>query len=174
MEEGLVIVLTGEGKGKTTSALGMALRAAGQGLKVLILQFIKGDVFYGELKTLSHIPGIEIKPMGIGLVRKDRPAELELHKERAREALVEARRALVSGAYDMLILDEVLVAVKLGLIEEKELVALIKERPGSLHLVLTGRGATQQIVDLADTVTEMVEKKHHFTKIRRPVKGIEL
>jgi cob(I)alamin adenosyltransferase len=172
MSKGLVIVLTGDGKGKTTSALGMALRAAGQGMRVLIIQFIKGGVFYGELASLKEVEGIEIKPMGLGMLLGSKE-DFEAHREKAQEAMAEGRRAISSGLYEMVVLDEILVALNLGLVEEKEVLELISSRPPHVHLVLTGRGATEAIVELADTVTEMVERKHHYRLMKVSVKGIE-
>jgi cob(I)alamin adenosyltransferase len=172
MSKGLVIVLTGDGKGKTTSALGMALRAAGQGLRVLILQFVKGGQFYGELKALEHVVGVEIRPLGMGLLLNSRYG-LEIHRQKAMIALEEAREAIRAGEYHMVILDEVLFAVKARLLNEEDVLALLKERPDQMHLVLTGRGATPAIMDAADTVTEMVAHKHHEPVVRAPVKGIE-
>ena len=172
MKKGLVIVLTGDGKGKTTSALGMAMRASGQGLKVLIIQFVKGGQFYGELKALGQVPGVEIRPLGLGMLLNSRYG-LEIHRQKAALALEEAREAIRSGSYQMIILDEILFAIKARLIEEEDVLGLLRERPEELHLVLTGRGATPGIMEAADTVTEMVDHKHHQVAVRAPVKGIE-
>lgn len=172
MSNGLVIVLTGDGKGKTTSALGMALRAAGQGIRVLILQFIKGGVFYGELASLKGVMGVEIRPMGLGMLLGSKD-NFESHKQKAKEAMAESRKAVSCGLYGMVILDEILVALNLGLVEESEVLELISSKPSHVHLVLTGRGATPRIMEVADTVTEMQERKHHYKASKVPIKGIE-
>lgn len=172
MEKGLVIVLTGDGKGKTTSALGMALRAAGQGLKVLLLQFVKGGNLYGEHKALERIQGIQVRSLGLGMLINS-PYTFEAHLEKAGFALDEARREMLSGKWQMLILDEVLFAVQAGLLKEEDLLGLIREKPAELHLVLTGRGATQAIMEAADTVTQMVSQKHHHKLRGAPVKGTD-
>ncbi len=172
MEKGLVIVLTGEGKGKTTSALGMALRAAGQGLKVLLLQFVKGGNLYGEHKALERIQHIEVRSLGLGMLL-DSPHSLEQHREKARLALQEARNEMLSGKWNMLILDEILFALEAGLLEEGQVLEIIRDKPGELHLVLTGRGATPAIVEASDTVTEMVSPKHHHQVRESPLKGMD-
>lgn len=172
MEKGLVIVLTGDGKGKTTSALGMALRAAGQGLKVLFLQFVKAGNLYGEHKALEKIRGIQVRSLGLGMLINS-PYSLEQHQEKAKVALEEARREMLSGNWDMLILDEVLFAIHAGLLSEEDLLGLIRQRPPELHLVLTGRGATQAVLEIADTVTEMVSQKHHHQLREAPVRGAD-
>lgn len=172
MEKGLVIVLTGDGKGKTTSALGMALRAAGQGLNVLLLQFVKGGNLYGEHKALEKIPGIKVRSLGLGMLMNS-PYSLEEHKKKAGFALEEAREEMRSGKWQMLILDEILFALKAGLLAEADLLGLIQEKPEGLHLVLTGRGATPAIVEASDTVTEMVCQRHHHKLRGAPVKGTD-
>lgn len=172
MDQGLVIVLTGDGKGKTTSALGMALRAAGQGLKVLLLQFVKGGNLYGEHKALERIQGIQVRSLGLGMLINS-PYSLEEHQEKARLALGEARMEMLSGKWHMLILDEILFAVQAGLLEEEEVLGLIREKPKELHLVLTGRGATPAILEAADTVTEMVSQKHHHEVMGAPIRGTD-
>jgi len=172
MGKGLVIVLTGDGKGKTTSALGMALRAAGQGLKVLLLQFVKGGNLYGEHRALERIEGIHVRSLGLGMLLNS-PHSLEEHREKAKVALGEARKAMLSGDCQMLIMDEVLFAVQAGLLEEEDVLGLIREKPEELHLVLTGRGATPAIVEAADTVTEMVSCKHHHEHVGAPVRGTD-
>ena len=133
MEKGLVIVLTGDGKGKTTSALGMALRAAGQGLKVLLFQFVKGGNLYGEHKALERIQGIQVRSMGLGMLINS-PYSLEEHQEKARLALEEAQKEMLSGKWHMLILDEILFAVQAGLLQEEDVLGLIREKPQELHL----------------------------------------
>ena len=177
MEEknGLIIVHTGNGKGKTTAALGLAMRAWGDGLRVLILQFIKGGWKYGEIETikkLGEIDGrIELRRLGKGFQRNtDDKAE---HIEAAKEALKEAGKAFESGNYDLIILDEINYAVKFELITVEDVKALLAKRPAELHVVLTGRDAKEEIIDMADLVTEMKLIKHPYKKGIKAQKGIE-
>lgn len=180
--KGLVLVNTGTGKGKTTAALGTAIRAWGDGQKVLILQFIKGAWKYGELKaieTLGKAEGrIEIRPMGDGFVfhnKKDPENEERLaeKKELARRAWDMVRKEVMSGAWDLIVLDEINYAIHFGMLETEEVAGLIRERPPRLNMILTGRYAPKELIDLADTVTEMTLVKHAFQKGIRARKGIE-
>jgi len=170
---GLVIVHTGNGKGKTTAALGLALRAVGQGLKVSMVQFIKGSWKYGELRAPEFLPGFEIHPMGRGFVdlgsEKPNPEDVAL----ARETFAVAREKVLSGTFDMVILDEVNYAVSYGLLEVEAVLGLLRERPPEVHLVLTGRDARPEVVEAADLVTEMREVKHAFHKGVKAQKGVE-
>ena len=175
--KGLVLVHTGEGKGKTTAAIGLAVRAWGDGFRILILQFIKGSWKYGELSTLkalAEIDGrIEIRPTGIGFTRNASSEEMAVHREKARTALQEALTEMTSGQWDMIILDEINYALNFGLLEEQEVLELLSQKPTELHLVLTGRHALPAIIDCADLVTEMRLIKHPFQKGIRAQKGIE-
>ena len=175
--KGLVLVHTGEGKGKTTAAIGLAVRAWGDGFRILILQFIKGSWKYGELSTLkalAEIDGrIEIRPTGIGFTRNASSEEMAVHREKAQTALQEALTEMTSGQWDMIILDEINYALKFGLLEEQEVLELLSQKPTDLHLVLTGRNALPAIIDCADLVTEMRLIKHPFQKGIRAQKGIE-
>lgn len=180
--KGLVLINTGTGKGKTTAALGTAIRAWGDGQKVLILQFIKGSWKYGELKaieTLEKAEGrIEIRPMGDGFVfhnKKDPENEERLaeKKELARRAWDMVRKEVMSGAWDLIVLDEINYAIHFGMLETEEVAGLIRERPPRLNMILTGRYAPKELIDLADTVTEMTLVKHAFQKGIRARKGIE-
>lgn len=166
---GLVIVHTGDGKGKTTAALGLALRAFGAGLKVLILQFIKGKKDSGELKALKLL-GVEIKQCGLGFITKENFAE---QKKSARAAIELAQKEILSGAWDLIILDEINYAVKFGLLDAPEILSLIKIRPPELHLVFTGRDALPELIEVADLVTEMKLIKHPFQKGIAAQLGIE-
>ncbi len=169
---GLVIVHTGNGKGKTTAALGLAMRASGQGLKVLMLQFIKSNREYGELQAARHLPGLEIVPMGRGFVKINphpRPADVDL----ARTTLAVAREKIFSGEYDMVILDEINYAVDFGLLDLEEVLELVRTKPPEVHLILTGRNARPELVDAADLVTEMRAVKHPYQKGIKAQKGIE-
>ena len=158
---GLVIVITGNGKGKTTSAFGQALRAAGQGLNVFIMQFMKGRD-YGEYKAVrKYLPQITIRRSGLdSFVMRDNPAPVDI--ELARRGFAAVKKAAASGKYDMLILDEINVAVDFKLIPLEELISFIKNKPPALDLVLTGRYAPRALVKLADTVSEVKEIKHHY------------
>lgn len=175
--KGLLLVHTGEGKGKTTAAIGLAVRAWGDGFRILILQFIKGSWKYGELSTLkalAEIDGrIEIRPTGIGFTRNASSEEMAVHREKARTALQEALTEMTSGQWDMIILDEINYALNFGLLEEQEVLDLLSQKPTDLHLVLTGRNALPAIIDCADLVTEMRLIKHPFQKGIRAQKGIE-
>ncbi|MBP3691437.1 MAG: cob(I)yrinic acid a,c-diamide adenosyltransferase [Schwartzia sp.] len=174
--QGLLIVHTGEGKGKTTAALGLAVRAWGSGLRVLILQFIKGGQRYGELDAIKALKNvrdtIEVRQCGLGFTRRDESRKAE-HIAAAKEAVREAEREIVSGAWDLIILDEINYAVKFGLLATEEVLRLLREKPPALHLVLTGRDAQPEIVEAADLVTEMKLVKHPFEKGVKAQKGIE-
>ena len=169
MTKGLVIVHTGEGKGKTTAALGLALRAFGAGLKVLILQFIKGGQTYGELDALKLLQ-IEIHQCGLGFTKH---GDISEHKAAAQETLKFAQNEIISGKRDLIILDEINYAVKFGLITEDEMLNLLKIRPPELHLVFTGRDATEKLIDAADLVTEMKLIKHPYERGIKAQRGIE-
>lgn len=171
---GLVIVHTGNGKGKTTAALGMGLRAWGQGMKVLVVQFIKGNWKYGELQAAQRLgENFVIRQMGEGFVNKGQNKTAEDHKSAALEALAAAKTAVLSGQWDLIILDEINYAVKFGLVEPEEVLALLDSKPALLHLVLTGRDAQPAIIDKADLVTEMKEIKHPYKQGIKAQKGIE-
>jgi len=170
--EGLVIVITGNGKGKTTAAFGQALRAIGQGYKVLIIQFMKGRK-YGEYKAAQkYLPNLTIRLSGLdSFVMRDNPAPADI--ELAQKGLKEAQKAIISGKYNMVILDEINVALDFKLIDLKEVVELIKNKPAGLDLILTGRYAAPQIKKLADTVSEVKEIKHHYRSGIKDRAGIE-
>jgi cob(I)alamin adenosyltransferase len=171
LEIGTVQVLTGNGKGKTTSALGCGLRAAGCGLKVLMIQFMKGRR-YGELEAVKQVPRFEIVQFGRdSFVDKDNPAPED--RELARAGFSRAAEAVRSGEYDMVILDEVNVAVDYGLVPLDALVDLIEGKPSHVELILTGRYAHPEIQRVADTVTELLDIKHHFSSGIQAREGIE-
>ena len=173
MQKGLIIVNTGNGKGKTTAALGLAIRAWGQGLKVLILQFIKGSWKYGELAAISKMDdNIVIMPLGEGFTNKNLE-EKEKHKFVAIEALTTAEKEVKSKKWDMIILDEINYALKYDLLELNSVLKLLDEKDSSLHLVLTGRDAKEEIISRADMVTEMKELKHHYKNGIKAQRGIE-
>lgn len=170
---GLVIVHTGNGKGKTTAALGLALRAVGQGLRVAMVQFIKGSWKYGELRAPEFLPGFEIHPMGRGFVNLGAPSPDPQDVALARETLLAAREKVLSGRYGMVILDEVNYAVAYGLVPVQDVLSLISEKPPAVHLVLTGRDARPEIIEAADLVTEMREIKHPYRAGVKAQKGVE-
>lgn len=173
---GLVIVHTGNGKGKTTAALGLAMRAWGEGLRVLILQFIKGAWKYGELEALEvlgrHNGQIEIRRCGQGFSRHDEDDQ-EKHREAALAAWQQALEEIESGRWDLIILDEINYAVKFGLLEIDKVLCLLDKKPAALHLVCTGRDAHPSLIERANLVTEMKLIKHPFQEGIRAQKGIE-
>ncbi|MBR6713462.1 MAG: cob(I)yrinic acid a,c-diamide adenosyltransferase [Selenomonadaceae bacterium] len=166
---GLIIVHTGDGKGKTTAALGLAIRAFGAGLKVLILQFIKGQRRSGELEALNAL-GIEVRQLGLGFITQD---NFDEQRQSARTALELAQEEILSGKWDLIVLDEINYAVKFGLLDAADVLGLIKIRPPQMHLVFTGRDALAELIDAADLVTEMKLIKHPFQKGIAAQAGIE-
>jgi len=172
LEKGLVQVYTGNGKGKTTAAFGLALRAIGRGLKVYIIQFIKGGFDYGELYMVDKLPNLKLKAFGRGRFVTEKPAG-KLDVELAEEALALAEEVIKSGEYDIVILDEINVALNLKLIKTEKVLELMKNKPQHVELVLTGRYASSQILRAADLVTEMKEVKHPFNRGYQARKGIE-
>ncbi|MBI3913227.1 MAG: cob(I)yrinic acid a,c-diamide adenosyltransferase [Chloroflexi bacterium] len=174
-KRGMIIVYTGDGKGKTTAALGMAFRAIGRGWRVLMVQFMKGTWHYAELDTAKRLaPDFEIVPMGKGFYKiiDDQFTEGE-HRAAAHAALEFAREKMQSGAYDLLILDEVNNALATGLLPLAALMEFIDAKPADFNLVLTGRGAPAELIARADLVTEMREIKHPYQKGILAQKGID-
>ncbi len=174
LKQGKVQIYTGAGKGKTTAAMGLALRAAGRGLRVFICQFMKGRPT-GEAilikERLSDL--IEIHQCGGERFITNRSSPPPQEVKRAEEALSLSRRALLSGSYDLVILDEINVALYFNLISEEKVLSLIKERPPGVELVLTGRMASSRLMEAADLVTEMREIKHYFAHGLQAREGIE-
>lgn len=170
---GLVLVFTGNGKGKTTAALGMALRAWGQGMKVLVLQFIKGSRTYGEVLATAKMEGLEIRPLGEGFITGSDEKDMESHRLAARKALEEARSEITSGRWDMVVLDEIIYAAGFKLIREEDLLEIISVKPYGMHLVLTGRNAPRSLIDRADLVSEVKEVKHPYNQGIKAQKGVE-
>jgi cob(I)alamin adenosyltransferase len=172
---GLIVVLTGEGKGKTTSALGMALRAVGHGMKICIIEFMKGDMYAGELDGLKMLgPNVEVHLMGKGFCGiQGNPYPYKEHRANAQDAVKLAREKISSGAFDMVILDEVNNAVRLRLVDLPQVMDLIELKPPLMHLILTGRDAHPDIIERADTVSEVREIKHAFRKDIEPQKGVD-
>jgi cob(I)alamin adenosyltransferase len=162
LEQGCVQVYTGNCKGKTTAALGLAFRAVGRGLKVIMIQFMKGGGPYGEHLAAARLaPDLTIIPTGRkGWVNRDNPAQADI--DLAASALAMAKEKLLSGEYDLVILDEINGAAGFGLIKVDEILELISIRPQQVELVLTGRNADPRVIEAADLVTEMVEVKHYY------------
>jgi cob(I)alamin adenosyltransferase len=169
---GLVHVFTGDGKGKTSAALGIALRASGHGLRTHITFFMKGEYPYGEQKTLALLPNISMARFG-SLEFVD-PANVKPEeREEARLALENARIAVAGGRFDLVILDEVNVAAAWNLIDVGDVIRFIKEKPANVEVILTGRYADKDVIAIADLVTEMKEIKHPYKKGIPSRKGID-
>jgi len=170
--KGLVEIFTGSGKGKTSAALGVILRALGHGLRVHIIFFMKGNFPYGERNMLPQLPNVSFQSFGHEHFVDPQNVQVE-EREQASEALQAARAAIDSGKFDLVVLDEVNVAVAWKLIEVEDLLKLIDEKPQNVELILTGRHADQRLIERADLVTEMVEVKHPYQKGIKARKGIE-
>ena len=174
IRRGLIIVNTGPGKGKTTAAMGTALRAVGQGMRVLMLQFLKGSWHYGELDAVEAFGDKFImKQMGRGFVKvgaeKPDPEDVRM----VEDAWKEAEAAIQSGQWDLVILDEINYAISYGMLEPARVVETLQKKPGMVHVILTGRNAHPTIMDIADTVTEMRQVKHAYEKGVMAQRGIE-
>jgi len=170
--KGLVIVITGNGKGKTTAAFGQALRAIGQGYKVFVMQFMKGRKYGEFIAAEKYLPHLTLRMSGLdSFVMRDNPAATDI--ELAQKGLDTAKKAIKSGKYDMVILDEINVALDFKLIDLQEVIEIIKNKPAGLDLILTGRYAPKEIIKLADTVSEIKEVKHHYKAGIKDRAGIE-
>ncbi len=174
VRRGLIIVNTGPGKGKTTAAMGTALRALGNGMRVLMLQFLKGSWHYGELDAAERFGDrFVMKQMGRGFVKvggaETDPEDIHM----VEEAWQEAEKAILSGEWDLVILDEINYAISYKMLDPAKVVEVLKRKPEMVHVILTGRNAHPTIVDLADTVTEMREVKHAYQKGIMAQRGIE-
>jgi cob(I)alamin adenosyltransferase len=172
--KGLLLINTGPGKGKTTAAMGTALRAVGNGMKVLMLQFLKGSWHYGELDAVEALgPNFVLKQMGRGFVKiGGAEADPEDHRL-VEQAWTEAREAIYSGEWDMVVLDEINYAIGYGMLDAAVVAEALRGRPEMVHVILTGRNAHPLLVELADTVTEMREVKHAYQKGILAQRGIE-
>jgi cob(I)alamin adenosyltransferase len=168
---GYVQVYTGDGKGKTTAALGLALRASGHGMRTYIGQFMKGQD-YGELHTLREHPYITIEQYGDPRCIRREEITPE-HVAQARQGLERARKVMLSGQYDIIVLDEVNVAIWFGLLSVDDVLAFLDQRPEHIEVILTGRHAPQELIERADLVTEMQEVKHYYQRGVTARKGIE-
>lgn len=174
IHRGLIIVNTGPGKGKTTAAMGTALRAVGNGMKVLMLQFLKGSWHYGELDAVKAFgDNFVMKQMGRGFVKvggaETDPEDVRLVEEAWREA----EAAIMSGQWDLVVLDEINYAITYGMLDPANVVETLKRKPERVHVILTGRNAHPTIIELADTVTEMKQVKHAYEKGVMAQRGIE-
>jgi cob(I)alamin adenosyltransferase len=172
--KGLILINTGPGKGKTTAAMGTALRAVGNGMRVLMLQFLKGSWHYGELDAVKAFgENFVMRQMGRGFVKiggaETDPEDIRL----VEEAWAEARAAILSGEWDLVVLDEINYAISYGMLDPAQVVATLKEKPEMVHVILTGRSAHASLVEIADTVTEMRQVKHAYEKGVLAQKGIE-
>jgi cob(I)alamin adenosyltransferase len=175
INKGLIIVYTGSGKGKTTAALGIALRAVGHGMKVGMIQFIKGEWYYGELTSAKRLePEFDLVAAGKGFVGIiDDDHDVQDHRDAAKVALEFAKKKMIDKKYDILILDEINYATNLGLVSVGEVTNLVTLKPEELTLILTGNHAPREIMDLADLVTEMKEIKHPYRLGIKAKKGID-
>ena len=174
IRRGLVIVNTGPGKGKTTAAMGTALRAVGQGMRVLMLQFLKGSWHYGELDAVQAFGDkFVMKQMGRGFVKvgTEKP-DLEDVKM-VEDAWTEAEQAIMSGEWDLIVLDEINYAISYGMLNPAKVLETLKKKPEMVHVILTGRNAHPTIIEFADTVTEMRQVKHAYEKGVMAQRGIE-
>ena len=171
---GLILINTGPGKGKTTAALGTALRAVGNGMRVLVIQFLKGSWHYGELDAAEAFGGnFVLKQMGRGFVKVG-GAETDAEDIRMVEAAwAEARAAIASGEWDMVVLDEINYAISYKMLDPEAVAEALRGKPEMVHVILTGRSAHPLLVELADTVTEMREVKHAYQKGILAQRGIE-
>ena len=174
-QKGLVIVYTGGGKGKTSAALGLVLRAVGYNHKVCMVQFVKGSWHYGELDSAKRLaPEFEMITAGKGFVGiLDDKSPREDHVKAANDTLMISREKIASGKFDVVILDEINYAVQLELLKLDDVIDLIKSKPSELDLVLTGNHAAKEVIDIADLVTEMKEIKHPFKSGKKAKKGID-
>ena len=174
VHRGLIIVNTGPGKGKTTAAMGTALRAVGNGMKVLMLQFLKGSWHYGELDAVQAFGDkFVMRQMGRGFVKvggaETDPEDVKM----VEQAWSEAEQAIMSGQWDLVILDEINYAISYDMLDPAKVVAALKRKPEMVHVILTGRNAHASVIEIADTVTEMKQVKHAYEKGVMAQRGIE-
>jgi len=172
---GLVVVITGNGKGKTTSAMGMVLRASGHGFKSCIIQFMKGDLYTGEWDGVKRLDGlVELHATGMGFCGIQGNTYTHAENRASAQAAIElATTKMARGDYQLIILDEINNALQLKLVDLEQVLGLIKAKPGLVHMVLTGRNAHPEVIDLADTVSEVCEVKHAYQKDIEPQPGID-
>ena len=169
--KGYIQIYTGNGKGKTTAAFGLALRAAGAGRKVFFAQFVKGQI-YSEVKAIRQfIPSIEIRQYGLACFIRNTPTQADI--EAARTGLKEVADIISSGKYDIVVLDEANIAIYYGLFTAGELIEVLRQKPDETEIIITGRYAVPELIEIADLVTEMQEVKHYYTKGVQARTGIE-
>jgi len=173
--QGLVVLITGNGKGKTTSAMGMVLRACGHGLKTCIIQFMKGDLYSGEWDGIKRLDDlVELHATGKGFCGlQGNPYSKHEHRANAQDAIALAKERIASGAFDLLVLDEINNALKLNLVDLQQVHDLLDARPADMHMILTGRNAHEELIERADTVSEVNEIKHAYRKKIEPQPGID-
>lgn len=173
--KGLIVVITGNGKGKTTTALGIAVRACGHDKRVSIVQFMKGDIYAGEWEGVKKMGcQVELVSTGKGFCGiQGNPYPYEEHRANAQEAVQLALDKMASGGWDILILDEINNALHLNLVDLEQVLEILSRKPPLMHLVLTGRDAHPKILELADTASEVVEIKHAYRKDIEPQPGID-
>ena len=171
-KRGLVMVITGDGKGKTTSAFGQALRAIGQGYKVCMIQFMKGRKYGEVIAAEKYLPDLTLYQFGLdSFVMRNNSAQVDV--DIAREGFEKAKEVIQSGEFNMVIMDEINVAVDFNLIPEEEMIDLVRSKPPELDLILTGRYACEKLKEIADLVSEVTEIKHHYNAGIKDRAGIE-
>ena len=169
---GMVQVYTGDGKGKTTAALGLVLRAVGKGYRAIVIQFMKGNIKYGELKGIGHLPGAQIEQYGRpDFVNRDNPEQIDI--DLARHGFQRAKEVINSGEYDLVVLDEMNITLDYKLLDMAEVLDVIRSRPDGVEIVLTGRYAPAEVMEMADLVTVMDEWKHPYASGVEAREGIE-
>jgi len=174
-QKGLIVIITGNGKGKTTTALGIAVRACGHNLRTSMIQFMKGDIYAGEWEGLKKMNcQVELISTGKGFCGiQGNPYPYKEHRKNAQEAIQLVLQKMESGNFDILILDEINNALSLHLVDLEQVLEIIRRKPPRMHLVLTGRDAHPQVIDLADTVSEIKEIEHAYRKGIDPQPGID-
>ncbi len=169
--KGYIQIYTGNGKGKTTAAMGLTLRAVGAGKIVFFAQFVKGKI-YSEIKALEkYIPTVKVKQYGLRCFICNEPTQADI--DVARKGLAELGRIILSGEYDVVVLDEANIAIFYNLFSAKELIDILKQKPENTEIIITGRYATEELIEFADLVTEMKEIKHYYTSGVKARVGIE-
>ena len=169
-----ILIFTGDGKGKTTAALGMSLRAAGHGMRVAVVQFIKNDPSVGELRAVRDMANIDVVQTGLGFLPPPDSEDFALHKAAAQQGLRKAEEIITGGKHFLVVLDEICLAVAKGLVDERQVLEIVQQARPDTCLVLTGRQAADGLIAAADTVTEMRSIKHGLQSGHRAQKGVEL
>ena len=169
-----ILLFTGEGKGKTTAALGIVLRSFGHGIPAFVVQFIKDDDNTGEMAAVKNLTNVLIAQVGLGFVPRPDDAKFPEHKAAAADGLRRTKLAITCRAYPVVVLDEICLAVSLGLLDEQAVIDVVRKAAPGMCIVMTGRGATKGLIDLADTVTEMQSAKHAFDSGCSAQNGVEL